>query len=44
MLPARFNWPWFAVALAMMSCAIFDLLWQMRDRRATYSASAATAD
>jgi hypothetical protein len=30
LLPARFNWPWFAVALAMMSCAIFDLLWQMR--------------
>jgi hypothetical protein len=44
MLPARFNWPWFAVALAMMSCAIFDLLWQMRVRKTAYAASAATAD
>jgi hypothetical protein len=44
MLPARFNWPWFAVALAMMSCVIFDLLWQMRGRRTSYAASAAAAD
>jgi hypothetical protein len=43
-LPARFNWTWFAVALAMMSCAILDLLWQMRGRRASYAASAAAAD
>lgn len=44
MLPERFNWGWFAVALAMMSCAIFDLLWQMWGRRASYAASAAAAD
>jgi hypothetical protein len=29
MLPARFNWPWFAMALLLMSFTIFDLLWQM---------------
>jgi hypothetical protein len=29
MLPVRFNWTWFAVALVLMSAVIFDLLWQM---------------
>ena len=34
MLPVRFNWPWFALALLLMSAVIFDLLWQMaRGRR-----------
>ena len=40
MLPARFNWPWFVVALLLMSAAIFDLLWQMRRRRSSYSPAA----
>lgn len=42
-LPARFHWPWFAVALLLMSFTIFDLLWQMRRRRQA-SIVAATGD
>jgi hypothetical protein len=40
MLPARFNWPWFALALLLMSAAIFDLLWKMARGKSTYSAAA----
>ncbi len=39
MLPARFNWPWFALALLLMSAVIFDLLWQMARRRRSFSAA-----
>jgi hypothetical protein len=40
MLPARFNWPWFALALFLMSAAIFDLLWQLARGRRSCSADA----
>jgi hypothetical protein len=40
MLPARFNWPWFGLALLLMSAAIFDLLWQMARGRSSSSAAA----
>ena len=28
-LPAHFDWPWFLVALALMSASIVDLVWQL---------------
>ncbi len=43
MLPTRFNWPCFAVALVLMSVVIVDLISQMRGESAPYG-SAATAD
>jgi hypothetical protein len=39
-LPVHFNWPWFALALLLMSAVIFDLLWQMSRARQAYSAAA----
>ncbi len=42
-LPARFDWPLFALALAMMSAVIIDLLWQMRRRRKPACESEAAA-
>ena len=29
-LPTRFDWPWFAAALALMFASIADLLWQLK--------------
>ncbi|MGI9103619.1 MAG: hypothetical protein ACR2IF_14365 [Terriglobales bacterium] len=44
-LPASFNWPLFAIALAMMSGVIFDLLSQMRrTSKRAYEQRAAAAN
>lgn len=32
LLPVTFEWPWFVLALALMSMSVFDLLLQARDR------------
>jgi len=42
-LPARFAWPWFTLALLLMSLSLADLLWQMR-RRAAPGLSAAAQE
>jgi hypothetical protein len=42
-LPTRFNWPCFALALLLMSLVFVDLLWQMR-RRTSLTASATSSD
>jgi hypothetical protein len=43
-LPTRFNWPWFGVALLLMSAALLDLLWQMRRGRRALAAAVAAGD
>ncbi len=43
-LPARFDWPLFALALAMMSGVLVDLLWQMRRRKPAREREAAATN
>ncbi len=39
-LPERFNWPWFVVALSLMSAPLLNLGWQLLRRQRATTASA----